>query len=187
MSKHRDILADLTDDIAKADLACGVVLQGSVAEGCEKPDSDIDFFVVCSTDAPKMNAYIQHDNRGNMRMKGPFDGIPVNIGWEHVDSLVQSIEADGAAAWFMFSRGKILRDPDGLAKRCQDAMHAWFGSNPRVAKAWAKQQEEVRRRKRDPSYAIEYPTFRDFLTHLETLQKQQDAEPSVPGDACQRA
>lgn len=186
MGKHRDVLADLTGEIAKADTACGVVLQGSVAEGCERPDSDIDLFVVCSSDTPRMNEYIQQDNRGNMRIKGPFHGIPVNIGWESVDSLAQLIETDGAAAWFMFWRGKILRDPVGLAKRCQDAMHAWFGSNPRVAEAWARQQAEVRRQKRDPSHAIEYPTFRDFLTHVKTVQKQQDAEPSVLDDGCQR-
>ena len=183
MSKHRDILAALTGEIAKADPACGIVLQGSVAEGCERHDSDIDLFVVCSTDRPEPNDYIQQDNRGHMQAKRPFDGITVDIGWQHVDALVQSIDADGAAALFMFSRGKILRDPARLAKLCQDAMHAWFASNPRVARAWARQQEEITRQKRDPSYAIDHPTFADFMTYLKALQKQQDPETDLTRDA----
>jgi hypothetical protein len=166
MSKHQDILNKLIHEIVKADPLCGVVLQGSVAAGCERPDSDIDLFVVCSTTTPRFNDYIQSDNRGNMRAKGPIEGIIVDIGWECCESLATTIERKGAAGWFMFSQGIIIHDPQGLAKRCQDAMHAWFEENPSIARAWAKQQQDVRSRKVHPDHPMEYPTFHDFVVHL---------------------
>ena len=177
MSKHQDLLDELTHEIVKADPDCGVVLQGSVADGCERPDSDIDLFVVCSTTNPNLNDYIQSDNRGNMKAKGPTEGIVVDIGWEYCEALAGTIQKNGAAGWFMFSQGRIVRDPKGLARRCQDAMHAWFKAHPTIAQAWAKQHEDVRRRKTDPSHPLAYPTFHDFFAHVRELQKQETAEP----------
>ncbi|MDP8252867.1 MAG: nucleotidyltransferase domain-containing protein [Candidatus Kaelpia aquatica] len=177
MSKHQDLLDELTREIVKADPDCGVVLQGSVADGCERQDSDIDVFVVCSTARPNMNDYIQGDNRGNMRAKGPIEGIIVDIGWEYCESLAGTIQKEGAAGWFMFSQGIITHDPQGLARRCQDAMRAWFEANPTIARAWGKQQRDVRSRKVNPSHPMEYPTFHDFFVHVRELQRQENTEP----------
>ncbi|MFC1735854.1 hypothetical protein ACFL1X_07035 [Candidatus Hydrogenedentota bacterium] len=183
MSKHQDILPHLVEKIAEADPNYGIVLQGSVADCCEKPDSDLDLFVVCGSASPRFNEFIQSDNRGNMRAKGPVEGIKIDIGWEEVEFLVSSIEQDGAAGWYMFSQGKIIHDPAGLAKRCHDIMNRWLGHNPIIAKTWAEQHAEVRKKKMDSSYELRFPTFADFYKHVRELQRLNDTEPSAPANA----
>jgi len=166
MCKHQDVLPIVVAKIVEADPDCGIVVQGSVAEGSERPDSDLDLFVVCSTSQPAWNDLIQQDNCGRMRIKGPVEGIELDIGWQEVEKLASTVKQNGAAGWWMLSQGAITRDPAGHARRCQTLMRDWFATHPHVTAAWAKQQEEVRKRKRDPNYPLEYPTFQEFYRHL---------------------
>lgn len=176
MLKHLEVLKTVVERLAEADAACGVVAQGSVVDGAARPDSDLDLFVVCSTDQPVFNDFIQADNRGRMRLRVPVDGIPIDIGWEYHETLVSLIEQKGAGGWYMFSRGSVARDPAGHAKRIQQRIRDWFTVNPRIAAAWAQQHEEVRKRKVDSSYPLEYPTFADFYRYVQELATRKEGE-----------
>jgi len=171
MTKHREILPRLVDVIATADPDCGIMLQGSVAAGCERPTSDFDFYVIVrNADTVAFNRFITPQNQGGMKLvDSRFEGIAVNIGWSGVEGVLRSVEQEGAGGSWMFYCGEIVHDPKGLAKRCWDAMDHWFQKHPRILHAWREQQEEVRRAKAEPAYALRFPTFADFYRHMQEM------------------
>lgn len=149
--------------------AAGIVLQSSVARGTERPDSDVDLTVVTSRDVgADGNELINGTNRGGM-IRARRSGIDVDVNRETHAALRDRFLRRGAADWYIFSHGEVLRDPAGLAQDCRALGWAWFARHPRVAAAWEEQNREVARRKADPAHPLRFPTWPDFSRHLATL------------------
>lgn len=54
-------------------------------------------------------------------------------------------------------------------------MLKWLQSRPRAAEAWARQYQELRKRKQDPNYKLAYATFTEFYSHVRELARDDEA------------
>lgn len=162
-SRQRQLLPALVSEIRAADPQCGIVLQGSVQHGLEREWSDIDLTVVVSPEflaAPRHNRLITPENAGRMiRVCDEATQLNIDINWYDAAQLRTDFETKDAKHFFIFCYGEILHDPLGLAAACQKAGRRYFDTHPVVAEAWVKQNAELRRRKLDPGYPLEYPRW----------------------------
>lgn len=149
---------------------CGIRLQGSVARGNERADSDIDLTVVVPGDALlRDNELLSNSNHWSMRLlHDETTGATLNINWVGADELLELVKHTGAAAWYMFLKGSTLRDPAGVIAVCEAAIAGWFQANPVILAAWNRQQAAVEAFKKELAPALEFPTQPAFLRHLES-------------------
>jgi hypothetical protein len=168
VSRQTEALTDLVARCAEAHPDCGVRLQGSVASGAERPDSDIDLTVVVpGASLVRENDLLWADNHWRMRLvHDSTTGLNLDINWVGVQELLTLVAQRGAAAWFMFLTAVTLRDPSGLVARCETAIANWFHTNPAILAAWHRQQLAVDSFKRDPAKLLEFATQPAFLQHL---------------------
>jgi len=138
MSKQQDALPYLVSRCCEVDSSCGNQLQGSVARGEERPESDIDLAVVFddSISAPKFNELLIENNRGvQIRvLLEPYD-VNVDINWVYEGDLLAISQSPSALAWYMFAFGRAIHDSKRRAQRCQDALQKWFESHPQILSA----------------------------------------------------
>ncbi len=162
MSVQRDILARMTADLSATYPDCGILVSGSVQRGEERPDSDLDLFVVFAGDG---QLGLTHEES--------TEGIKIDVALFPEEAFRCQVDTEGFNFW-MFARAEIVHDPSGIAKRNQDIALAYFRNHPDVDAAWDNQLQEVRRHKADQSYIPEFPTWEIFSKHVSTLI----AEPS---------
>lgn len=157
MSVQRNILARLVVQLSNRYPGCGVLVGGSVQRGEERPDSDLDLFVVFPGDGA---VHLEHDRSS--------EGIKVDIALFPEQAFLCEVQSQWYNFW-MFSRAEIIHDPTGIAKRNQDSALSYFRQYPEVDRAWERQIAEVRRHKADKSYRLELPTWDDFSKHVRAM------------------
>jgi hypothetical protein len=95
-------------------------------------------------------------------------GVTLNINWVCANELLELVKHTGAAAWYMFLKGRTLRDPAGVVAVCEAAIAGWFQATPAILEAWNRQQVAVETFKRKLAPALEFPTQPAFLKHLDS-------------------
>ena len=173
MSKQRQALPHLIARCADAHPGCGIRLQGSVARGHERVDSDIDItIVVPGSGLVRANELLSEDKHWRMRLvHDETTAMKLDINWVGVDELLALVEKRGAAAWYMFLTGSTLRDPAGVVGLCHAAIARWFQARPAVLEAWNRQQAAVEARKANRTSTLEFPTQPAFLNYLEPREQ----------------
>jgi predicted nucleotidyltransferase len=172
MSKQQDALPFLVQRCSSVDPNCGIQLQGSLARGTERDDSDVDLTVVLdpAAPAPRFNEFLNPQNHGGMiRVWVDRFGVNVDINWIYESDLVALSHTSAALGWYMFAIGRPLYDPQNRAQRCQDSLRKWFDAHPEILRAWEAQQVAVNRHKHEPGHALEFPTQPAFCAHLRHL------------------
>lgn len=167
MTIQRDILSRLLEELPLRFPGCGVLVGGSVLRRTERPDSDIDLFVVFDGDGPL----------GRQPEKSP-EGIEIDLAVFPEKTFRKLLPEEWFNFW-MFANAEIIHDPTGIAKRNQETAVSHFRDNAVIQAAWERQQCEVDRHKADPGYELQFPSWGDFSTHV----KEMVTEPSAPGDA----
>jgi hypothetical protein len=163
MSKHRDILPGLIEDLSFSHPGCAVLLGGSVQRGEERPDSDLDVFCVFDGDGSI------HLDQQSFR-----HGIHLDVAYFPTQGFWREWERKPFLFW-MFASADILTDPTGIGAACQGRARQFFVNHPDISALWERQTAEVRAHKVDRSRAIEFPTWDDFARHVETLVAEQNA------------
>ncbi len=173
MSIQREIIDRMTSELSDRYPRCGILVAGSVQRGEERPDSDLDLFVV-----------FQGDGQLGLTHEESPEGIKIDLALFPEGAFLRQADAEWFNFW-MFSRAEIVHDPTGIAKRNQDIALAYFRQHPDVDAAWAKQMQEVRKHKANRSYIPEFPTWDDFSRHVSTLIAEQSpaAYPEGAADA----
>lgn len=167
MSIQRDIVSRMTKKLPIRFPGCGVLVAGSVQRREERPDSDLDLFVV-----------FPGDGQLGLTHETSPEGIKIDLALFPEDAFRRQVESEWFNFW-MFSRAEIVHDRTGIAKRNQDIVLAYFSRHPNIDSAWVEQMEEVRRHKADRSYIPEFPTWGDFSQHVSTLIAEQ-SPPAYP-------
>lgn len=162
MSVQREIIDRMTPELSDRYPGCGILVAGSVQRGEERPDSDLDLFVV-----------FQGDGKLGMTHEVSPEGIKIDLALFPEAAFLLQADAEWFNFW-MFSRAEIVHDPAGIAKRNQNIALAYFRMHPGVDAAWCNQIQEVWKHKADRSYIPEFPAWDDFSKHVRTLV----AEPS---------
>lgn len=165
MSLQRDIVTRMIGDLPRRFPACGILLAGSVQRGEERPDSDLDLFVVFPGDG---DVRLEHETSR--------EGIKVDLAVFPEDGFRREVKRTWFKFW-MFSQAEIVHDPTGIAKRNRQLARSYFERHPAVDRAWVEQMAEVRRHKADRSYLPEYPTWDGFAEHIEKIVAE-----SAPGE-----
>ena len=161
MSTQRNIISRMKKELASRFPGCGILVAGSVQRGEERPDSDLDLFVVFPGDG----------ELGLTHETSP-EGTKIDLALFPQDAFRRQVRTEWFNFW-MFSRAEIVHDPTGIAKRSRDIVLAYFRQHPSVDAAWVKQLQEVKRHKADRSYIPEFPTWEAFSKHVRTLIPQQ--------------
>jgi predicted nucleotidyltransferase len=165
VSRQTEALPHLVARCVEAHPDCGIRLQGSVARGAERADSDIDLTVVVPGNAlVRESDLLSQNNHWRMQLvQDQTSGLRLDINWVGVDELLDLIAERGAVAWFMFFSGTTLRDPSGVVARCETAVATWFQSHPEILTVWNRQQKAVDAFKSDRSIGLEFATQPAFL------------------------
>jgi predicted nucleotidyltransferase len=140
VSKQKDILPRVVEQLSKDNPGCGIILHGSVQRGYERPDSDIDLFVIT-----KEGDSMRFDK------EWVVDGVRVQVCYWPIDPLVKEMEKE-PYLFYMLSHGRILSDPKGLAGKRQAFGKEYFASHPEVVELWQRQVAEVREVRMAGSY-----------------------------------
>ena len=160
MSVHRDLVARMLPELARRYPGCGVLVAGSVQRGEERPDSDLDLFVVFPGDGA---VGLTHERSA--------EGIKVDVALFPEDALRRDVERQWYKFW-MFARAEIVHDPEGIAGRNQEVVGSYFRRHPRIDRAWEAQLAEVRRHKADRSHHLAWWSWDDFVRHVEAMLGQ---------------
>ena len=147
----------MVPDLQRRLPGCGILVAGSVQRGEERPDSDLDLFVV-----------FPGDGRLGLTHETSPEGVKIDLAVFPEDAFLRQLPAEWFNFW-MFSRAEVVHDPAGIAGRCRDLARARFRERPDVDAAWERQFAEVRRHKADRSHALEFWTWDDFSRHIREL------------------
>lgn len=136
MGLQLEILPDLLEDIKSYHDECAIVLIGSIANGNERPESDLDLNIFLPDDDEALNVspYISNDNRWQLKVKREVHGIRIDVAWETYQGLERHLR-DGPADCWPFSNGKILHDPSRRIEPCLTIARTWFDEHADVAKS----------------------------------------------------
>jgi len=178
MSTQREILAAVLGRIAGADPQCGVVLFGSVQDGRERADSDLDLFVVASSHGriELTQGTVVHEEEGYSLVELSIAGVTTHLAWWPSDALRQALAAR-PYAFYPFSRGEILFDERRVARRYQQLSQAYFQKHPAISRAWEQQLDSLRLHKSDRNHALTFATWGEFETHLASLARCEAGRP----------
>jgi hypothetical protein len=170
MTKQRQILPAVVARFAALDPACAVVLVGSVQHGYERPGSDIDLLAIVH-DGIQVNPsewQVRWENRGVKSLTGNEEGVELCVFFAPIGGFERWL---GETPYHMypFSRGEILHDPEGLAKRYQAAARKYFAAHPTIAEEWeaqlqAHKQVKLTGRDEDGFYRTREGQLRKYLT-----------------------
>jgi predicted nucleotidyltransferase len=130
MSKHQEIVKEIFEEYKDRDDVIGIVNFGSVASGKERPDSDVDVYIV-------------------------FDG---NVKWELFREMRHGIKVDfevvGKADFekytneypylYYFEHDKILLDKTGIVKKIFDKLKDYFEKHVSVSEFWRDEYKIMR-------------------------------------------
>ena len=160
MSIQREIVARMVQDLPKRFPACGILVAGSVQRGEERPDSDLDLFVVFPGDGA---VRLEHETSR--------EGIKVDLAVFPENGFQREVKQEWFKFW-MFSQAELVHDPTGIAKRNQEIARSYFRTHPSIDQAWITQMTEIRKHKANRSYLPRYPSFNDFVMHIERMISQ---------------
>ena len=164
MSIQRDIVSRMTGELSERYRDCGILVMGSVQRGEERPDSDIDLFVV-----------FEGDGRLGLTHETSPEGVKIDLALFPKATFLRQFEDE----WFLywgFSRATIVHDPTGVAAHCQDLVRRRFKKNPHIDAAWEQQQAEVLKHKADRTYTLAFPQWSDFASHVRRIADPDSAE-----------
>jgi hypothetical protein len=151
MSVHQRIIPGLLEVCASIHPDCAVVLIGSVAQGTERPCSDLDLNLIFPGDELPQNQhpYVGDDNRWQLVVKDKIEGIRIDIAWETQQVLIDYVAGPQVRACWPFSNGRILRDPLNVAAPSLAIANQWYVDHPEVRERYERVYAEAKRRQRD--------------------------------------
>ena len=173
MTKHREVLQSIIDELVRMDPRCSISVLGSLARGEEREDSDIDIYVFLSREPDHFGDLIYEENRECMLHRTKREGIEVDVGWRLLSSLETEVPQEATIVPYYFLVGKVARDPSGALTRWLHLIQQWIDQHAWVAKRWDRQLEEVRRHKSDPSYRLQY-SEKEFYAHIRKLVAERE-------------
>ncbi len=173
MTKQRQLAERLAQECAVIDPSCSVHAFGSVGRGVERPESDLDLMVM--TELYKLIA--ERLTWDEVRIGYDGDEIPVRLHHGKIDGIGVDLHCCTPQNRLAVVRdiphiayGKvlILRDPTGVASRCEATVRAYFDARPEMDAVFVEQERELLRHKMDSGHSLRFPERTDFMRHVES-------------------
>ena len=183
MSKQRDILPQVLSFVRDHLPDSPMYLTGSVSLRHERPESDIDIFIlvpdVTEVDFPQSEVEWQDD--AFKLVSVPFHGLTLH---PHLatPALLWMFEQHPWRA-YKFLQMESLHDPDGIVKRTMDRIAPWFDDHPDAVALWQQWFAEHKARQLSQGNQLgpllsQFPNqIPDFWNHLGEMCGDEIAEP----------
>ena len=184
MSRQAETVQEIIQIVADCGVPVGMVLGGSVAQGCERDDSDLDFLAVADASRqPDLPGFSVLSEKNGCKVLERDDGrFPIHVACWTAPSMEEILRAK-PYMMYPFIQGRIVHDPTGIAWHYQARIQEYFETHPRLTAAWAKQLGDLRHSRSRSDEELAFPQWSDFVRHIEDAFADEIAEPSVPGDA----
>lgn len=134
MSIHQEIIDELITEYKDKEHVIGIWIFGSVAEGKERPDSDVDISIVC--------------DEGDWELfKEERYGIKIDfevISKKDVNMLVNEYPYLSS-----LEKVKIVFDKTGFVKKAVDKLKKYRKEHPEVSEFWEKEYQAMRKAKNE--------------------------------------
>jgi hypothetical protein len=185
MTKQRELLPTAVTRFTTLDPACALLLVGSVQHGYERPGSDIDLIAIVhdtiQTDPTQW--HVRWENRGVKSLTGNAEGVELCVFFAPINGFERWL-TETPHHMYPFSRGEILHDPEGLARRYQAAARAYFRAHPAMAEEWEAQLKAHKQVKltgldengcyrTNEGQLRKYLTLNEFAAHMSELAKRE--------------
>ena len=174
LTKHRQVLAKLVKKLPAQYPGCGILVWGSVMRGCERPDSDLDIFVVVQGDGPIRIR--QGWQAGKRYPENYVDGVCLDMAIMPAETLAELLQHEPYKFWF-FARSHVVHDPKGLATKYLGVAAAYFDAHPAVEAVWKENAtitEELKPKlKANPEADITLPAWEEVARQAEEVAKRE--------------
>jgi predicted nucleotidyltransferase len=173
-TKHRHVLAKLIRELSAQYPSCGTLVWGSVMRGTERPNSDLDVFVVVQGGGAMRT--LQGWQDGKRHPENYMDGVCLDITIMPAETLADVLQDEPYKCWF-FAHSQIVHDPMGLAKKHLDVAAAYFDTHPAVEAIWketaAITQELKPKLKENPEADITLPAWDEVARQAAEVAKRE--------------
>jgi hypothetical protein len=184
MSKQRDIVPEVIQLVAECGVPVGMVLGGSVGEGAERADSDVDFFAIADASCqPVLHGFaVVAEKNGCKVLERKESAFPVHVACWTTGSLDEVLR-NRPYTIYPLLRGRVVLDPGGIVERYRSRIRRYFAAHPSLEKAWVRQLQDLHRAKIGQLGRPAFPQWSDFNLHIEQVFPEEIAEPDAPADA----
>lgn len=184
MTTQRDILPEVLPFVQRHIPDCPVYVTGSVALRHERPDSDIDLFLVVpdvdSVVLPGGDVEWQDEDFKLIAATLRNTSLHFHLA---TPALLQTLEEHPWRA-YKFLKMEMLHDPDRIVKQTMERIAPWFDEHPDAAQLWQQWLDEHKARQLSRGTQVgpllkQHPNqIPDFWNHLDdTYGNEEIAEP----------
>lgn len=177
MSKQQDIVPEVVQLVADCGVSVGLILGGSVGQGQERPDSDLDFFGVAQAPCqPALPGFtVISEKNGSRLFEQKESEFPVHVACWTTASLDEVLR-DRAYMLYPLLIGQVVLDPGQIATRYQARIKQYFEARPSLEKAWKQQLQDLRSAKTGHLRELAFPEWSDFMRHIEATFSEELAK-----------
>jgi hypothetical protein len=166
-TKHRALVAQIVDRMRRGHTKCGMILMASVPAGRERPDSDLDFFVIARGQVrlPRFRPRLLHSEKGMRLLESRIEGVTVHFScWS--SKAFERTASEAPFTLYPMACGEIVYDPGGAAGKVQARLRRYFRARPAVAAAWRRQLAALARYKATGKGTLRFCEWGQFAAHL---------------------
>jgi predicted nucleotidyltransferase len=138
MSKQREVLPKVLSIILEQVPDAAVYLSGSVPLGNERPDSDLDLYVIVPDlkGANYPGGTIANENEGYRSFSANCDDVPLEIRFLTPSFFEGHLRDKPWRGYKVPLKSEILSDPDGFLQSWKDRVSPWFRDHPEAVALW---------------------------------------------------
>jgi len=183
MSKQRDVVSEVIRLVAECGVDVGLILGGSVSEGLERADSDVDLFAIADADVqPSLAGFSLVSEKNGSRLLERQEGVfPVHVACWTTASLDEVLRCRQYMLYPLLC-GRVVLDAAGIAARYRARIREYFDAHPAIERAWREQLDNLRRSRDGLSEHLAFPQWSDFIRHIEEAFREEIAQQSPQRD-----
>jgi len=138
MTKQREVLPKILAIIMAQIPDAAVYLSGSVALGNERPDSDLDLYVIVPNlaGANYPGGTIESETEGCKSFTADFDGVPLEIRFLTPSCFEAQLCNKPWRGYKVPLKSEILSDPHGFLQSWKGRLEPWFRDHPEAVALW---------------------------------------------------
>lgn len=138
MSRQREALPKILAIVKAQFPDAAIYLSGSVALGNERPDSDLDIYVVVPdlAGASYPGGTLTKDSADRKAFSAECDGVPAEITFLTTSFFDAQLRDKPWRGYKAPLRSEILSDPHGFLQSWKDRLRPWFQDHPEAVALW---------------------------------------------------
>ena len=177
MSKQSEVVPEVIRLVAECGVDVGLILGGSVGQGSERAESDVDFFAIADADIPPSlpGFSLVSEKNGCKVLERQQSGFPVHVACWTTASLDEVLRRRPYMTYPLLCGGVVF-DAIGIAAQYRTRIREYFGAHPAIERAWGEQLNSLRRSRGSRHEHLRFPQWSDFIRHIEQTFEEEIAK-----------